>query len=67
MVRTSSVLLGAPQAEQKRPVAGTSVPQDEQGGMNFPDTVYPFSKQKHVCGFHAFTNVVKPRRVRSRS
>jgi hypothetical protein len=26
---------GAPQAEQKRPVEGTSVPQDEQVGMNF--------------------------------
>jgi hypothetical protein len=32
-------LLGAPQAEQKRPVAGTSVPQDEHGGMIFTDTV----------------------------
>jgi hypothetical protein len=40
-VATSSLLLaGVPQAEQKRPVAGISVPQDEQGGMNFPDTVY---------------------------
>jgi hypothetical protein len=38
-VATSSVLLGAPQAEQKRPVAGTSVPHDEHGGMIFPDTV----------------------------
>jgi hypothetical protein len=27
---------GAPQAEQKRPVDGTSVPQDEQAGMIFP-------------------------------
>jgi hypothetical protein len=31
---------GAPQAEQKRPVDGTSVPQDEQARMIFPDTVY---------------------------
>jgi hypothetical protein len=35
-VATSSVLpAGAPQAEQKRPVAAMTVPQDEQGGMNF--------------------------------
>jgi hypothetical protein len=26
---------GVPQAEQKRPVAGTSVPQDKHEGMNF--------------------------------
>ena len=36
---------GAPQAEQKRPVAGTSVPQDEQGGMNFPVTVYRVGRE----------------------
>jgi hypothetical protein len=41
-VATLSVLLGAPQAEQKRPVAGTSVPQDEHEGMIFTDTVYRF-------------------------
>jgi hypothetical protein len=41
-VATSSVLLGAPQAEQKRPGAGTSVPQDEHEGMIFTDTVYRF-------------------------
>ena len=42
-VATSSVLpAGAPQAEQKRPVAGTSVPQDEHEGMIFTDTVYRF-------------------------
>jgi hypothetical protein len=36
-VATSSGLpAGAPHAEQKRPVAGTSVPQDEQAAMNFP-------------------------------
>ena len=34
-VATSSVLLGAPQDEQKRPIAGTSVPQDEHEGMIF--------------------------------
>jgi hypothetical protein len=35
-VATSSVLpAGAPQAEQKRPLAGTSVPQDEHEGMSF--------------------------------
>jgi hypothetical protein len=41
-VGTSSGLLGAPQAEQKRPVAGTSVPQDEHEAMIFTDTVYRF-------------------------
>src|SRR5208282_1656286 len=45
-VATSSVLLaGVPHAEQKRPVDGTSVPQDEQAGMNFPDTVYRVRNQ----------------------
>ena len=40
-VATPSVLpAGAPHDEQKRPVAGTSVPQDEQVDMIFPDTVY---------------------------
>jgi hypothetical protein len=35
-VATSSELpAGVPQAEQKRPVAGTSVPQDKHEGMNF--------------------------------
>jgi hypothetical protein len=34
------LLAGAPQAEQNRPAAGITVPQDEHEGMNFPDTVY---------------------------
>jgi len=42
-VATPSLLpAGAPQAEQKRPAAGTSVPHDEQVDMIFPDTVYRF-------------------------
>jgi hypothetical protein len=49
-VARSSVLLagvlpaGAPQAEQKRPLLGTAVPQDEQAGMKFIDTVYRVQK-----------------------
>ena len=34
------LLAGAPQAEQKRPAVGTSVPQDEQAGMKFIAIVY---------------------------
>jgi hypothetical protein len=40
VARLSVLLAGAPQAEQKRPLTGTSVPQEEQVGMNFTDTVY---------------------------
>ena len=40
VTRWSELPAGAPQAEQKRPVEGTSVPQDEQADMTFPDTVY---------------------------
>ena len=41
MVARSSVLLtGVPQDEQKRPVLGSSEPHDVQEGMIFPDTVY---------------------------
>jgi hypothetical protein len=40
VARSSVLLAGAPQAEQKRPVAAMSVPQDEQAAMVFPDTVY---------------------------
>jgi len=36
---------GAPQAEQKRPVAGTSVPQDEHEGMNFSGYSLPLWSQ----------------------
>jgi hypothetical protein len=40
-VAKSSVLLtGVPHEEQKRPVLGSSEPQDMQEGMIFPDTVY---------------------------
>jgi hypothetical protein len=46
---SSELEAGVPQAEQKRPVAGTSVPQDEQAGMNFPDTVYRV-RNKNVSG-----------------
>jgi len=43
-VATSSVLLtGAPQEEQNRPEIGMSVPQDEQGGINF--SRYSLSRQ----------------------
>jgi len=35
VARSCELPAGAPHAEQKRPVAGTSVPQDEHGGMNF--------------------------------
>ena len=41
IVGRSSVLeAGVPHAEQKRPLADTSVPQDEHRGMNFPAPVY---------------------------
>ena len=41
MVATLSELpAGVPQAEQKRPVAGKSIPHVEHGGMNFTATVY---------------------------
>ncbi len=40
VARWSELPAGAPQAEQNRPVDGTSIPQDEQAGMTFPDTVY---------------------------
>lgn len=40
VARLSVLTLGVPQAEQKRPLTGMSVPQDEQEGMNFTDTVY---------------------------
>lgn len=38
--RSCALLAGVPHAEQKRPLTGTSVPQDAQAGMNFTDTVY---------------------------
>jgi hypothetical protein len=40
MAMSSGLLVGAPHSEQKRPLIGTSVPHDEQGGMIFPATVY---------------------------
>jgi hypothetical protein len=35
VARSSELPAGVPHAEQKRPLTGTSVPQDEQRGMNF--------------------------------
>jgi hypothetical protein len=49
VARSSVLPAGAPQAEQKRPLAGTLVPQDVQTGMNFPDSVYRDGK-KDVFG-----------------
>src|ERR1700688_1600578 len=40
VARLSVLLAGAPRAEEKRPLTRTSVPQEEQVGMNFTDTVY---------------------------
>jgi hypothetical protein len=45
-VATSSVLLGVPHAEQKRPFAGTSVPQDEQAGMSFSRIQFTASNEE---------------------
>ena len=36
----------APQFEQKRPVAGMSVPHDEQVGIKFPASVYRFRTER---------------------
>ena len=40
VARSSALPAGFPHAEQKRPLAGTSVPHDEQRDINFTDTVY---------------------------
>jgi hypothetical protein len=45
---SSELEAGVPQAEQKRPAAGMSVPQAEQAGMNFSRYSLPRSEQERV-------------------
>jgi hypothetical protein len=40
VAKLPGLLAGAPQFEQKRPVAGTSVPQDGQMNVTIADPVY---------------------------
>jgi hypothetical protein len=42
VARSSVLLAGDPQVEQKRPVAGMSVPQDEQVGIKLSRYSLPF-------------------------
>jgi hypothetical protein len=50
VARLSALPAGFPHAEQKRPLAGTSVPHHEQRDINFTDTVYRVEAKQFAEG-----------------